>query len=171
MTTKAPTETRKRILHTAFNEFYVNGFQGGSLNHIVEQAGTTKGALFHHFRGKNELGYAVVDEILMDKISRRWLEPLAVSNDPIKEIKAICRRSMEEEKSNDGISSRDAGIAFWAGKPPDSGPRYWPLRKNEDEGTWEYHSDRFVDSPATKDCEAHPQSIRPAPSGIQKRNS
>jgi len=51
-TTRAPKETRRRILKAAFGEFYRNGFQGGSLNRIVEGAGTTKGALFHHFEGK-----------------------------------------------------------------------------------------------------------------------
>src|SRR6266566_3876469 len=50
--TRAPEDTRRRILKAAFGEFYRNGFQGGSLNRIVEGAGTTKGALFHHFEGK-----------------------------------------------------------------------------------------------------------------------
>ena len=58
------TSTRDRILGTAFNEFYRHGFQGGSINRIVADAGITKGALFHHFAGKNELGYHVVDEVM-----------------------------------------------------------------------------------------------------------
>ena len=53
---RAPQLSRRKILEAAFAEFYANGFQGGSLNHIVEMAGTTKGALFHHFDGKQELG-------------------------------------------------------------------------------------------------------------------
>ena len=64
-TMRAPEATRGKILNAAFLEFYKHGFQGGSLNHIVEMAGTTKGALFHHFpRGKQQLGYAVVDEVI-----------------------------------------------------------------------------------------------------------
>jgi len=31
--TRAPDATRRTILDAAFGEFYVNGFQGGSLNH------------------------------------------------------------------------------------------------------------------------------------------
>ena len=57
--TRKPENTRRKILEAAFAEFYKNGFQGGSINHIVEEAGATKGALFHHFKGKNDLGYAV----------------------------------------------------------------------------------------------------------------
>jgi len=62
--TRAPENTRRRILKAAFGEFYRNGFHGGSLNRIVEKADTTKGALFHHFEGKNDLGYAVVEAVL-----------------------------------------------------------------------------------------------------------
>ena len=58
---KAPEATRRKILEAAFAEFYANGFQGGSLNHIVEVAGTTKGALFHHFDSKQQLGYTLSD--------------------------------------------------------------------------------------------------------------
>jgi AcrR family transcriptional regulator len=62
--TRNPEATRARILEAAFQEFYHHGFQGGSLNRIADAAGATKGALFHHFDGKNALGYAVVDEVL-----------------------------------------------------------------------------------------------------------
>jgi TetR/AcrR family transcriptional repressor of nem operon len=84
---KAPEATRRKIVVAAFEEFYRNGFQGGSLNHIVEVAGTTKGALFHHFAGKLELGYAVVDEIIGPILQQRWLEPLTVSTNPIADLK------------------------------------------------------------------------------------
>ena len=47
------------------------------MNHIVEAAGTTKGALFHHFAGKRELGYAVVDEMIAPLLMQRWLDPLS----------------------------------------------------------------------------------------------
>ncbi|HZD95840.1 MAG TPA: TetR/AcrR family transcriptional regulator, partial [Candidatus Sulfotelmatobacter sp.] len=89
---KAPEATRKKILMAAFEEFYKHGFQGGSLNHIVEKAGTTKGALFHHFNGKQELGYAVVDEIIGPLLKQRWLEPLTDSSDPIADLKRAFRQ-------------------------------------------------------------------------------
>jgi hypothetical protein len=40
---RAPEATRRKILAASFEEFYKNGFQGWSLNHIVEMAGTTRG--------------------------------------------------------------------------------------------------------------------------------
>jgi TetR/AcrR family transcriptional regulator, transcriptional repressor for nem operon len=74
--------TRDRILRAAFLEFYHHGFQGGSLNRVVAAAGTTKGALFHHFAGKRELGYAVVDEVIGPLLESRWLDPIGGAADP-----------------------------------------------------------------------------------------
>jgi AcrR family transcriptional regulator len=96
-TKKAPDATRNAIVQAAFAEFYKNGFQGGSLNEIVEAAGATKGALFHHFAGKQELGYAVVDEIIAPILEQRWLAPLADSTDPITELKRVFRHFVKED--------------------------------------------------------------------------
>jgi len=73
-------------------EFYRNGFQGGSLNHIVETAGTTKGALFHHFQGKQGLGYAVLDDIIGPLLFERWLTPLEGADDPLTAIQQAFRQ-------------------------------------------------------------------------------
>src|SRR5262245_4111427 len=94
---KAPDATRRKILEAAFAEFYKNGFQGGSLNQIVEAAGTTKGALFHHFAGKQELGYAVLDEITGPLLTQRWLAPLTDSTDPIADIKKAFRQYVKQD--------------------------------------------------------------------------
>jgi TetR/AcrR family transcriptional regulator, transcriptional repressor for nem operon len=94
---KAPEATRRRLLEAAFVEFYAHGFQGGSLNHIVELAGTTKGALFHHFDGKQELGYAVLDNVIGPLLLARWLDPLADSADPIRGIQRAFRRYVEAD--------------------------------------------------------------------------
>src|SRR5262249_50631750 len=94
---RAPETTRRNILKAAFNEFYKNGFQGGSINRIVDQAGTTKGALFHHFKGKNDLGYAVIEEVILPEMDQRWFEPLAASSDPIAALKRAFRKYRVEE--------------------------------------------------------------------------
>jgi AcrR family transcriptional regulator len=76
--------TRQKLLLSAFLEFYHRGFQGGSLQPIVASAGTSKGALFHHFPGgKQELGYAVVDEVVEVLLADRWLADLSDTDDPI----------------------------------------------------------------------------------------
>src|SRR5919206_364964 len=97
---KAPEATRRKILQAAFAEFYAHGFQAGSINHIVETAGTTKGALFHHFDGKHDLGYAVVDDVIGPLLLERWLEPVKTTDDPLSELQAAFLRYVETDISS-----------------------------------------------------------------------
>ncbi len=94
---RTPDATRQTLLMAAFDEFYHNGFQGGSLNRIVESAGATKGALFHHFAGKQQLGYAVLDEVIEPILVQRWLEPLGRSTDPVTVLQRAFRRYVKED--------------------------------------------------------------------------
>jgi len=91
-------KTRRRILDTAFDEFHRNGFQGGSINRIVADAEITKGALFHHFKGKNELGYQVIDELIRPHVEKCWIEPLAESIDPVEDIKRLLQDHRPESR-------------------------------------------------------------------------
>jgi TetR/AcrR family transcriptional repressor of nem operon len=97
---KAPLDTRRRILKAAFEEFYTRGFQGASLNDIVDKAGTTKGALFHYFEGKTDLGYATVEEVVQPVIKERWLDPLACSIDPIEDLKGVLGEFVKNASKN-----------------------------------------------------------------------
>jgi AcrR family transcriptional regulator len=101
--TRSPENTRQRILDAAFYEFYRNGFQGGSLNRIVDEAGTTKGALFHHFKGKKDLGHAVVREVIHPNFTQQWSDPLADSTDPITDLKRIFRQCAKTAIANRGL--------------------------------------------------------------------
>lgn len=98
--TRNAAATRTRFLRAAFMEFYTNSFQGGSINHIVEQAGATKGALFHHFDGKQQIGYAVVDEVIGPLLMQRWLSPLHNTDDPIKAIITAFRKYVRTDTGN-----------------------------------------------------------------------
>ncbi len=79
----AKPDTREQILFAAYREIHVNGFQSASLSNILARTGVTKGALYHHFRDKTELGYAVVDEVIARRIHQSFIQPLAHLDDPI----------------------------------------------------------------------------------------
>jgi len=70
---RAPDLTREKLLNAAFGEIHRCGFQAASLERILARAGVTKGALYHHFADKAELGYAVVDEVVKRLLLERWL--------------------------------------------------------------------------------------------------
>ena len=101
--TRAPENTRGKILQAAFDEFYKNGFQGGSLNRIVDQARTTKGALFHHFKGKKDLGLAVVQELIHPHFMQQWSDPLAHTTDPIADLKRVFRQRAKGAIASGGL--------------------------------------------------------------------
>lgn len=84
--TRDPEKTRAHILEVAFREIYHHGFQGISIDRIVKQTNVTKGAFFHYFASKSELGYAIVDEILREMILDRWIRPLAAYKNPLQGI-------------------------------------------------------------------------------------
>lgn len=94
--TRDPEKTRHEILRAGYKETFMHGFQASSVDSIVERAGITKGAFFHHFPTKNELGYAIADEILREMMLDRWIRPLAAYQNPVKGMITRYRRNMEE---------------------------------------------------------------------------
>jgi len=76
-------DTRDKILFAAYKEIHVNGFQSASLSNILARTGLTKGALYHHFRDKTELGYAVVDEVIARRIHLSFIQPCQHLDNPI----------------------------------------------------------------------------------------
>ncbi len=80
--TRPREETRQRLLEAAFEEIHRYGFQAASISRILRHTGVTKGALYHHFPSKKALGYAVLDELIRDRMREFWIEPLH-RGDPI----------------------------------------------------------------------------------------
>jgi TetR/AcrR family transcriptional regulator, transcriptional repressor for nem operon len=75
--------TRERLLQAASREIYRWGFQSASLDTILAIAGVTKGALYYHFKSKEELGYTVVEEVIASNVRGKWVRPLQSGKDPI----------------------------------------------------------------------------------------
>jgi AcrR family transcriptional regulator len=84
--TRNLAETRRSILEAAFHEIHAHGFHASSVDAILEQTQLTKGALFHQFASKLELGYAVVDEVIAPLMHARWIEPLEAFDNPLEGI-------------------------------------------------------------------------------------
>ena len=88
--TRAPEATRERLVAAAFEEIHRRGYQGTGLDIILANAGVTKGALYHHFADKADLGYAVIDEVIRGLTLQRWAGPLAsYEGDPISGIELV----------------------------------------------------------------------------------
>src|SRR5919109_3272473 len=76
--------TRGALLSAARELFTKPGYAGVATEEIVERAGVTRGALYHHFRGKDDLFRAVCEQIereVTERIAagpRRGGEPVEV---------------------------------------------------------------------------------------------
>ena len=54
-------ETRAKILQAAAGLFALKGYHDAKLEEVLDTAQVTKGAFFHHFRDREDLGFAVLD--------------------------------------------------------------------------------------------------------------
>ncbi|PRY52769.1 TetR family transcriptional regulator [Arcticibacter pallidicorallinus] len=66
---KAET-TRSSIIQKSFDLIYQKGYQATSVDEIIATTQVTKGAFFYHFKNKEEMGLAVISEIMSPRMSK-----------------------------------------------------------------------------------------------------
>jgi TetR/AcrR family transcriptional repressor of nem operon len=66
--------TREAVLETATRLMHVRGYQNTSLDDVLRESGVGKGNFYYHFRSKEDLGYAILDQ-LVALFLERTLEP------------------------------------------------------------------------------------------------
>lgn len=82
-TKRNPENTRLKIINAAFQEIHKHGYQGMRVDQVLKSTGLKKGALYHHFPGKQALGYAVLEERIQKRITELWIKPLEKMSDPL----------------------------------------------------------------------------------------
>src|SRR5688572_29788030 len=97
---EAPFTARKKLLWAAYEEMYRRGYQGARVDRILAAVGLTKGAFYHYFPSKLELGYAVVDECIARALDIIWLVPLRDATDPIATLRSIIESSEVTSRRN-----------------------------------------------------------------------
>jgi TetR/AcrR family transcriptional repressor of nem operon len=84
-------ETREKILQAAARLFALKGYHDTKLEEVLATAQVSKGAFFHHFRDREDLGFAVLDwhmgqrRLLLDAIEQE-LPPLAQDAPPLQRV-------------------------------------------------------------------------------------
>jgi TetR/AcrR family transcriptional repressor of nem operon len=86
--------TRLEVLGAAVREIHRNGYRAASLDNILASTKLSKGALYHHFSDKRELGYAVIEEYLRAQVYEYWIKPLDGCDDPIKSLGELITRNI-----------------------------------------------------------------------------
>jgi len=93
--TRDGAQTRERILDGAERLVLDQGLSATSVDAILAESGTSKGAFFHHFPSKNHLARALVERYAANDVA--WLEEFmakaeAASDDPAAQVIEFIRR-------------------------------------------------------------------------------
>ncbi|MDP9959682.1 TetR/AcrR family transcriptional regulator [Chryseobacterium lathyri] len=83
---KKSEATRLNILQKAFELIYMKGYQTTSVDEIIATTQVTKGAFYYHFKTKDEMGLAIINELLINNFRSTFIEPLETSNHPLENI-------------------------------------------------------------------------------------
>tara|TARA_R110001592_G_scaffold363221_3_gene681656 strand:- start:52739 stop:53341 length:603 start_codon:yes stop_codon:yes gene_type:complete len=68
--------TKQLILDESYKLFYEHGFKTTSIDKIMRTASLTKGAFYHHFQNKKELGLTIITQKLQNRIYDKMISPL-----------------------------------------------------------------------------------------------
>jgi AcrR family transcriptional regulator len=103
--------SRAAILEAAKHLFMQDGFRGISMRQIAEAVGVTKAALYYHFRDKEELFVAIVEQYLL-AMSALIDEVAATDESARAQISELVRRILAqpaEQRSIIRLASQELG--------------------------------------------------------------
>ncbi|WP_027418181.1 TetR/AcrR family transcriptional regulator [Crocinitomix catalasitica] len=80
------SNTRHTILEKAFDLIYKKGYQTTSIDEIIATTKVTKGAFYYHFKTKDDMGLAIINEIVKPTMHEEFILPLESTNDPLDNI-------------------------------------------------------------------------------------
>ncbi len=94
--------TREKLLDAAQALIFDHGFSATSVDRVIERAGVTKGAFFHHFESKAALGRAVLERhAARDKAhcDRTLARAEKLSPDPLQQVLLFVGLLQEEAEA------------------------------------------------------------------------
>jgi TetR/AcrR family transcriptional repressor of nem operon len=80
------TNRRERLLETAQKLMRAKGYAATTIDEICAAAGVTKGAFFHYFADKQDLGKAALEGFMLAQQRRVQQSALAPGADPLKRV-------------------------------------------------------------------------------------
>ena len=91
MARESVLEPRQEILRTAARLFQQQGYDGTSMNDVAAALKLSKGGLYHHFQGKDEILFELMNHA-MDITEERVLAPVKAIADPEERLRTLIRR-------------------------------------------------------------------------------
>ena len=93
-------ETRLKLLNAFRSSFLARGYAETTVQHVLDQTGLSKGALYHHFRSKEDIIEALFEHESRSTIERvmHRLDPAA---SPLTRLRAACLDWTREVRAPD----------------------------------------------------------------------
>lgn len=95
---KKSEATRQNILQKAFELIYTNGYQTTSVDEIIATTQVTKGAFYYHFKTKDEMGLAIINERMRPTFKNTFIEPFQSDVDPLDTIYNLMHHLLMENE-------------------------------------------------------------------------
>src|SRR5689334_20331717 len=91
--------TRETIISSAMRLMHVHGYYATSLDDVLRESGVGKGNFYYYFRSKEELGYAILDELVAGFVERT-LEPCFADPNgaPVGQIRCFLDRLVQAQR-------------------------------------------------------------------------
>ena len=77
-------ETKEKLIHAAVQCFLQNGYEKASISMITGLCNITKGAFYHHFKNKDEIFFAVINNLFYE--IDKWIREKIYAAETIKEL-------------------------------------------------------------------------------------
>lgn len=98
------TDTKTKILDIAQSIVLDKGFGGATVDAIIKEAGVSKGAFFHHFSSKAELGYLLVERYAKadaEHLESNLDKAEGLSEDPLQQLLIFVKLFEQEMETLD----------------------------------------------------------------------
>jgi AcrR family transcriptional regulator len=92
-------DARVDLKETAIDCFARYGYQGTSIDRIARESGVTKGAIYYHYKDKNDLLAAAVADRVAEFEAR--VQTACEGADPVESLRRVIAVSIEHAVSND----------------------------------------------------------------------
>lgn len=102
--------TREAILTAAQRLIHVHGYNHTALDDVLRESGVGKGNFYYHFRSKEELGYAILDQVVASFIEHTlgpcFADPEAP---PLGQIRCFLDRVLEAQRERNCVGGCPLG--------------------------------------------------------------
>lgn len=92
-------QTRAAIVKTAARLIQLKGYHATSLDDVLRESGVGKGSFYYYFKSKEDLGYAILDQ-LVEAFIRRTVDPCFADPgiQPLARIRCFLERVLEAQR-------------------------------------------------------------------------